>query len=413
MQSFIGNGAYGEVMKAKHKGTGEVVAIKIVSKKKLTRANKVHSAQREKKLLTSLAGNPGILNLITTMQDPANLYFVTELCLGGEFQSYIDSFKGHFPLHLAKHYTAELINILEFIHAKNIAHRDLKPSNLLLTEHGHLKLIDFGAARDYTIEDTESEFELRRRGTFVGTADYVSPEILNDSDAGPAVDLWALGCIVYLLLVGKTPFRAQTEFIMFERICSGQMNIPTDIDPIGLDLIQKLLISTPTRRLGAGPPGSDNDYSALKSHPFFEGIDFSNLIEAPIQGFVPPSFDGETLEEDYEEHDLPIEIPASPIMQEQVLIEGLVQKKAGWIYRKRRLVVSSKPSISYWTPNKDELKGSIELSERLRADVTGKNSFLIAKQHRVYYFKVIDGTPELWVSAINSLIQQHFKPKLS
>jgi 3-phosphoinositide dependent protein kinase-1 len=375
----------------------------------------VQSAQREKKLLTSLAGHPGILNLRSTMQDTANLYFVTELCLGGEFQTYINSFKGSFPLSLAKHYTAELISILEFLHTKHIAHRDLKPSNLLLSGQGHLKLIDFGAAKDYTVDDeSESEISIARRGTFVGTADYVSPEILNDSEAGPAVDLWAVGCILYLLLVGKTPFRAQTEFIMFERICSGNFEVPPGVDPEGINLVQRLLVNKPAQRLGAGMFGSDNDYASLKSHPFFTGIDFSALLSAPIAGFVAPIIDVENVEEDYEEDEESDQLSEQIEEEEdQILVEGIVQKKAGWIYRKRRLVVTSRPSIEYWTVDKHELKGSIELSERVRADVTGKNSFLIAKQHRVYYFKAVDGTPEAWVHAINLLIEHNFKPRTS
>jgi 3-phosphoinositide dependent protein kinase-1 len=374
----------------------------------------VQSAQREKKLLTSLAGHPGILHLRSTMQDAANLYFVTELCLGGEFQAYIDSFKGNFPLALAKHYTAELVSILEFLHSKYIAHRDLKPSNLLLNEQGHLKLIDFGAAKDYTVDDeSESEISIARRGTFVGTADYVSPEILNDSEAGPAVDLWAVGCILYLLLVGKTPFRAQTEFIMFERICSGSFQFPPGIDPEGINLVQRLLVNKPALRLGAGLPGSDNDYASLKSHPFFSGIDFASLLSAPIAGFVAPIIDVENVDENYEEDEESEQSSQIEEEEEETLVEGIVQKKAGWFYRKRRLIVTSRPSIEYRTVDTNELKGSIELSERVRADVTGKNSFLIAKQHRVYYFKAVDGTPEAWVHAINLLIEHHFKPRTS
>jgi len=100
-------------------------------------------------------------------------------------------------------YTAELVNALEFMHSRGICHRDLKPENVLLSEEGHLKLVDFGTAKDMgvpldvEITDPEEYGTRKRNSTFVGTAEYVSPELLFSQESSFPVDLWALGCMVF------------------------------------------------------------------------------------------------------------------------------------------------------------------------------------------------------------------------
>jgi 3-phosphoinositide dependent protein kinase-1 len=125
------------------------------------------------------------------------------------------------------------------MHSIGIAHRDIKPENILLTRSGHLKMIDFGTATffdhskldeetlkrildlkelskkdDRFIDDLE-DYQSKHKSTFVGTAEYVSPELLEDEICGPEADLWALGCIIYKLFTGKTPFSDQNEYLVF------------------------------------------------------------------------------------------------------------------------------------------------------------------------------------------------------
>lgn len=123
---------------------------------------------------------------------------------------------------------------------------------------------------------------MARRDTFVGTPLYVSPEMLQETRSTPASDLWALGCIIYFMLVGKTPFEDRSETKTFDNILNRTLEFPeeADLSHEAKDLIDRLLKVNPIERLGAGRPGSDNDLWALKTHPYFAGIDFSLLEEA-------------------------------------------------------------------------------------------------------------------------------------
>lgn len=117
--------------------------------------------------------------------------------------------------------------------------------------------LDFG---DESLDDYQS----RHKATFVGTAEYVSPELLEDDMCGPEADLWALGCIVYKMFTGKTPFQDSTEYLIFQKIKSCQLLIPDNIRPEALSLISKLLLRDPCARLGSGC-----SFDELKKHSFF------------------------------------------------------------------------------------------------------------------------------------------------
>ena len=173
------------------------------------------------------------------------------------------------------------MQVLEYMHSKDVVHRDLKPENILLTKEGHLKIADFGTAKD---ENDKSG----RHNTFCGTAEYVSPEVLRDQEAGKGVDLWALGVVVYQLLVGQCPFRGGNEYQTFNIILKfpEDFDYPENLSPHARNLIERLLVQNPVDRLGAGDSDSDNGYGALKSHPFFEEWDVDTIRkQEPV--FVP------------------------------------------------------------------------------------------------------------------------------
>jgi 3-phosphoinositide dependent protein kinase-1 len=122
----------------------------------------------------------------------------------------------------------ELVNILEHLRERRVAHRDIKPENILLDSDYHLKLCDFGTAK--FIKEEEEKAKDRKFGggsTFVGTAEYVSPEVLLDKSSGFPSDLWALGCILYNFFTGKVPFKGKTDFWTFSLITSGETTYPS------------------------------------------------------------------------------------------------------------------------------------------------------------------------------------------
>ena len=187
----IGRGSFGTVKYAVRRSDGQEVAIKIVEKAFLKKENRKHQALRERNYMTQTKDSPGFLDFYTAFHDAHNLYFVMEYCPKGDLASLLARYGANFPFPLARLYAAELVVALEKLRELQIIHRDLKPSNILITSDNHIRLIDFGSAK-HLEEPTHS---------FVGTAGYVSPEMLNNEDVTFAADYWALGCILYLSLI--------------------------------------------------------------------------------------------------------------------------------------------------------------------------------------------------------------------
>lgn len=111
----------------------------------------------------------------------------------------------------------------------------------------------------------------------IGTPDYISPEALFKGESSPSVDLWALGCIIYLFFHGVTPFKDKNNPLIFEKIRKNDFNIKEDLSETTKDIIIKLLVNDPNQRLGGGTKEQNLDLEALKKHKFFENIDFENL----------------------------------------------------------------------------------------------------------------------------------------
>lgn len=120
--------------------------------------------------------------------------------------------------------------------------------------------------------------------SFVGSGDYVSPEMLKSSLVGPMSDIWAFGCLVYALFVGEAPFHTDSRFTTFRRIQGNDFTIPDFVPNDARDLIEKILITDPEKRLGYHT--YDKNYEDIRQHPFFDGIDWSK-----IQDQVPPVFE--------------------------------------------------------------------------------------------------------------------------
>jgi 3-phosphoinositide dependent protein kinase-1 len=143
-----------------------------------------------------------------------------------------------------------------------------------------IKVTDFGSAKILGRKEEPSESSKR---SFVGSADYVSPEVLNDKPVSFASDLWGFGVVLYNFLVGKTPFRSATEFLTFQKVLHREFTYPEGFDEQAKDLVDRLLNLDPTKR---------PSIAAIKAHPFFSTIDWNGLWQATppkIQtGISPP-----------------------------------------------------------------------------------------------------------------------------
>ena len=277
----LGEGSFGSVILCTHRASGKKYAVKVIEVVHAQRHNGIAQVIQEKKVLIML-DHPSIIKLHSTFKDADSLYIVLEYCSGGELFGHIKRL-GSCHISCARWLTAELVNVLEYIHGRRVLHRDLKPENILLDDLGHVKLVDFGSSKRLDVEDDVPKF--------VGTAQYVSPEVLNDADASEASDLWALACIVFQMLSGEPPFAAPVEYAIFKKIEERDFAFPADgFPPRARELVDAMLQLEPDARLGAPACGG---YAALKAHPFFTDdveapIDFASVHLSPPPPLVPP-----------------------------------------------------------------------------------------------------------------------------
>ncbi|ORY76543.1 kinase-like domain-containing protein [Leucosporidium creatinivorum] len=221
-------------------------ALKMLDKDHIKREKKTKYVLIERDTLKTLDGHPGIVRLYWTFQDQRSLYYVLELAKNGELLKWIKKF-GSFHLPSARFYAAQILSAVEHMHSKGVIHRDLKPENILLDDKMRVKITDFGTAKLQTTAAKEEEEDPSkpRSRSFVGTPEYVSPEILSEKkESSPSSDYWGFGCILFQILAGRPPFQARTEYLMFQKIINLEYEFPLGFPPDAKDLVEKLLVSS-------------------------------------------------------------------------------------------------------------------------------------------------------------------------
>ncbi|KLO20381.1 kinase-like protein [Schizopora paradoxa] len=270
----LGEGSYSTVYHAVYRPSGREYAIKVVEKALLIRKKKEQVVLAEKSTLIRLgSGHPGVVRLHWTFHDDWSYFFVLDLARNGEMKTRISRL-GSLSLPCARHYAAQVVDAVAYIHARGVIHRDLKPENLLLDDDMRIKITDFGTGKILGQEDD-------RAGTFVGTAQYVSPELLHTNTTSKSSDIWAVGCIIFQMIAGRFPFHAPSEYLTFEKVKKLDYSFPDGFDEDAKDLVQRILVLDPIKRLGAGEAGSDHDMNALRQHPFFKSIDWQSIWVDP------------------------------------------------------------------------------------------------------------------------------------
>ena len=202
--------------------------------------------------------HPNILRLYGYFYDATRIYLILEFAAKGELYKSLQP-KGTFDEKLSAKYIKSLAAALQYCHTKHVIHRDIKPENLLLDMRGDLKIADFG----WSVHAPNT-----RRTTLCGTLDYLPPEMVEGRAHDQMVDVWSLGVLCYEFLVGSPPFEAQGHHETYKKISKVDIKWPAHVTPEARDLIAKLLVKDPTKRMNLGDVAN---HSWIKKHTADDG----------------------------------------------------------------------------------------------------------------------------------------------
>ncbi|ETI28154.1 cAMP-dependent protein kinase type 2 [Cladophialophora carrionii CBS 160.54] len=274
IQRTLGTGSFGRVHLVQSKHNQRYYAIKVLKKAQVVKMKQIEHTNDERRMLQRVK-HPFLITLWGTFQDSRNLYMVMDFIEGGELFSLLRKSQ-RFPNPVAKFYAAEVTLALEYLHGQNIIYRDLKPENLLLDRHGHVKITDFGFAKE--VPDIT--------WTLCGTPDYLAPEVVASKGYNKSVDWWSLGILIFEMLCGFTPFwDGGSPVKIYENILKGRVKYPPYIHADAQDLLVQLITNDLTKRLGnlhGGP-------SDIKNHAWFAEVTWERLLKKDIDApYVPP-----------------------------------------------------------------------------------------------------------------------------
>ncbi|OWA53912.1 Rho-associated protein kinase 1 [Hypsibius exemplaris] len=263
----IGRGAFGEVQLVRHKSTSNVYAMKLLSKFEMIKRSDSAFFWEERDIMAH-AGSEWIVQLHYAFQDVKFLYMVMDYMPGGDLVNLMSVYE--VPESWAKFYVAEVVLALDVIHRMGFVHRDVKPDNMLLDARGHLKLADFGTC------SRMGQDGMVHSDTAVGTPDYISPEVLQSQGGagqyGKECDYWSVGVVLYELIIGDTPFYADSLVGTYANIMDHKnaLKFPDDFE---ISEEAKSLISgfLTQRSVRYGRTGIED----IKAHPFFRNQDWN------------------------------------------------------------------------------------------------------------------------------------------
>ncbi|PIN88698.1 Serine/threonine-protein kinase 38-like [Aquarana catesbeiana] len=335
----IGRGAFGEVRLVQKKDTGHIYAMKILRKADMLEKEQVAHIRAERDVLVEADG-AWVVKMFYSFQDKRNLYLIMEFLPGGDMMTLLMK-KDTLTEEETQFYIAETVLAIDAIHQLGFIHRDIKPDNLLLDAKGHVKLSDFGLCTglkkahrtefyrnlshnppsDFTFQNMNSKRKAetwkknrRQLCTFrvtigmmvnwsdligtdditamrlshdqakkkaystVGTPDYIAPEVFMQTGYNKLCDWWSLGVIMYEMLIGYPPFCSETPQETYRKVMTWKETLvfPPEV-PISeksKDLILRFC-NDAENRIGA------NGIEEIKSHAFFEGVDWGHIRERP------------------------------------------------------------------------------------------------------------------------------------
>ncbi|KAG5683388.1 hypothetical protein PVAND_012673 [Polypedilum vanderplanki] len=261
----LGNGTFGKVKIGEHVVTKHKVAIKILNRQKIKSLDVVGKIRREIQNL-KLFRHPHIIKLYQVISTPTDIFMIMEYVSGGELFDYIVK-QGKLQESEARKFFQQIISGVDYCHRHMIVHRDLKPENLLLDHNMHVKIADFGLSNMML----DGEF-LR---TSCGSPNYAAPEVISGKlYAGPEVDIWSCGVILYALLCGTLPFDDEHVPTLFRKIKSGIFAIPEYLNKQVVSLLCQMLQVDPLKRATV---------EEIKKHEWFQKDLPAYLFPSPVE----------------------------------------------------------------------------------------------------------------------------------
>ncbi|XP_020265841.1 CBL-interacting serine/threonine-protein kinase 21-like isoform X2 [Asparagus officinalis] len=235
----IGEGTFAKVKLAVDSESGQFVAVKVIDKKMILKKKLMYQVKREISTM-KLLHHPNIVKIYEVIATKTKIYLVMEYISGGQLADKMSYIK-QLDEKEARKYFQQLIDAVDYCHARGVYHRDLKPENLLLDNKGNLKISDFGLS------------VLKKPGDLLSTAcgspSYVAPEVIvHKQYEGMAADIWSCGVILYELLAGHLPFEDRSLMNLYRKISRAEYACPDWFSSSQKSLISKILEPHPLRR---------------------------------------------------------------------------------------------------------------------------------------------------------------------
>ncbi|XP_031781151.1 cGMP-dependent protein kinase isoform X3 [Nasonia vitripennis] len=278
IRGTLGVGGFGRVdLVTLHSDAKKSFALKKLKKKVMVDLQQQEHVLNEKRIMQACE-SPFICKLYKTYKDNKFVYFLMEVCLGGDVWTTLQR-RRRFDDETSQFMIACVVEALDHLHSMNIIYRDLKPENLMLDNRGYVKLIDFGFSKRIGPSKT---------WTFAGTPEYVAPEIILNKGHDRAVDYWALGILTHELLIGRPPFRGPDHMTTYNKILKGieVAGIPNNVNKSANFFIKKLLRSSPLERLGY----QRNGIQDIRDHKWFSNFNWTALQRLTLPAPIVPTF---------------------------------------------------------------------------------------------------------------------------
>ena len=265
--NFLGEGTFAAVYRVQNRLTDTIRAMKIINKSANCSVEDDKEIFNEINILRTM-DHPNILKIFEFYSNKKSYSIVTELCSGGElFQEIVD--KGPFHENYSAYVMYQIFSAINYCHNMHIVHRDLKPENILIIDrdrngYPRIKICDFGTSKMFEKGAVEKKL--------VGSSYYIAPEVLK-KHYNEKCDMWSCGVIMYILLSGRPPFAGENDTEIMERVAIGKYDLDSPpfnkLSSNALDLIKKLLVMNPDKRISA---------EQALAHPWFKDNKTKELI---------------------------------------------------------------------------------------------------------------------------------------